>query len=180
MLKDENGARNVAQWVKCLLSIQEAQSSNPKYCINQAWWRMPVIPAIGRWRPANPKWKGILKYRVNFKADLGLNQTLSQKHKQIQCVGRLFCAVWYWLVNFLMQKKSVSYFKHIYHTYILDHSKYVSITYGAIKFWLYIMDMAMLYVRETNYRLRLLPNRQYVILYVKTNSSPLWPAWNLH
>lgn len=61
ILKDKNGARDVTQLVKMLVE----HAVNPKYCINQVWWLMPRIPALGRWKQEDQENTGILKYIAN-------------------------------------------------------------------------------------------------------------------
>jgi hypothetical protein len=54
---------------------------DPWHVISQAWWHLPVIPVLGRWRQEGQKLEVILDYVVNFRP---LWATRGEKKKEIR------------------------------------------------------------------------------------------------
>lgn len=65
------GAGDIAQMIRFLPSIQEALDSIPIASLCTGKWHMPKIPALGRERQEDQKFKVIFGYTVNSRARLG-------------------------------------------------------------------------------------------------------------
>jgi hypothetical protein len=51
---------------------------------HQAWWRRPLIPALGRQRQVNSEFKASLAYRVNSRTATQRNPVSKNKNKTKQ------------------------------------------------------------------------------------------------
>lgn len=56
----------MAHLVECLSCMHEALGSIPSTTENWTWWYMSEIPALGRWRWEDQKFKGSLASRVSL------------------------------------------------------------------------------------------------------------------
>jgi hypothetical protein len=51
-------------------------------CSSQAWWRMPLIPALGRQRQRISEFEASLVYRVSSRTDRAIQRNSVSKNKQ--------------------------------------------------------------------------------------------------